>query len=140
MTGAKKFIKDMFWMEDKNLERLSLKNLKQQMKENQFDPNFIHELSAAFETRINTQGEAEFKKWLKNLHFKVPEEFEGEKEALQVYEKYQSWIDEEVTKLEDETGLPWERQTEDIQHLNHKARKAQLVIRHRLSEIVLELL
>jgi hypothetical protein len=45
-----------------------------------------------------------------------------------------------VKELEKETGLSWEIQTEDLRDVNEKARKVQLVIRDRLSNIALDLL
>ncbi|MCC2250461.1 hypothetical protein JUJ52_10860 [Virgibacillus sp. AGTR] len=63
--------------------------------------------------------------------------FDIDKEKM--YRYYRKWIEDEVVKLENETKLSWEEQTEDIEDLNIKARKTQLVLRHR-SDVVLELL
>ncbi|MFC0091669.1 hypothetical protein ACFFJI_12260 [Allobacillus sp. GCM10007491] len=126
-------------MNNKNLDNISLNNLEKKMNEKGFDDDFIKEIIQAFKQRIDKQGEKQFKNWLVNLHFNCPDEFQNEEKAVQVYDKYCSWIESEVNNLEDETKLSWERQTEDIKELDEKARKTQLVIRHRLSEIVLDL-
>ncbi|MBR7553451.1 hypothetical protein KC820_04700 [Allobacillus sp. SKP8-2] len=132
-------MRDFLWMNNKNLDNISLNNLEKKMNEKGFDDDFIKEIIQAFKQRIDKQGEKQFKNWLVNLHFNCPDEFQNEEKAVQVYDKYCSWIESEVNNLEDETKLSWERQTEDIKELDEKARKTQLVIRHRLSEIVLDL-
>jgi hypothetical protein len=132
-------IKEIFRLKQQNLDKINLYILKHKMMEAEFDQNIIQELMTVFEKRINNYGEAEFKNWIKNLHFKIPEEFQDEKEAIQLYYRNSFWLEKEVNKLENETRLSWEDQTEDIKDLDIKARKAQLVIRHRISELVLDL-
>ncbi|SHH80555.1 hypothetical protein [Virgibacillus chiguensis] len=84
-------------------------------------------------------GKSVFQTWIANLNYQVPEPFRKEEKAEQIYESFTEWMEDEVIKLENETGLPWEEQAEDLANLSIKARKAQLVLRHRISDIVLEL-
>ncbi|MFC0015253.1 MULTISPECIES: hypothetical protein [Allobacillus] len=135
-----KIVKDTLWMDNKNLNNITLNNLENKMNEVGFDDDFIKEIIQVFKQKIVEQGEREFQQELVNLHFKCPGEFQSEEKAVQTYDKYHSWLESEVKNLENETKLSWEKQTEDIEELNEKARKTQLVIRHRLSEIVLELI
>ncbi|MEB1808504.1 MAG: hypothetical protein LPK26_14635 [Bacillaceae bacterium] len=118
----------------------TLQLLQVKMMEQNFDPLLIEELIATFNKRIDTYGEKAFTKWLSKLHYSVPEEFQEEQVAITTYEKYQTWIDEEVEKLENETKLPWQTQTEDLENLDGRARKAQLVLRHRMTELAYELI
>ena len=133
----------MLWkklnLKDRKVDKITLENLQMKMNEEKFDKDFKEEIVGVLKQRIEKDGEEEFQKWLSNLHFRVPEEFQDEQTSIRIYEKHHRWLEEEVTKLENETKLSWEIQTEDSENLDDKARKAQLVIRHRLSEIVLDL-
>ncbi|VEF49153.1 Uncharacterised protein [Bacillus freudenreichii] len=100
-----------------------------------FNSGVAQEILDVFQKRIERSGEDEFQAWYSNLNYRTPEDFQNEEEAAKLYESYRSWFEQEVSKLEKETGLPWQEQTEDIATLNEKARKSQLVLRHRLSEI-----
>ncbi|WP_042222181.1 hypothetical protein [Oceanobacillus manasiensis] len=134
------FVKDFLWIKDTSFANITLDRLEQKMREATFERGLIKGLLLIFEKRIQEQGERAFQHWLVNLHFKCPDEFQNEEKAIQIYDTYYLWLENEVTKLEIETKLRWEEQTEDIKGLDEKARKTQLVIRHRLSEIVLELM
>jgi hypothetical protein len=135
-----KFFNDFLGMENENLDGITLHNLEQKMKHERFPEKLIEELLVEFNKIINKQGEKEFKKQLVNLHYQLPELFRSELKAEKVYKDYRNWIEDEMVNLENETKLSWEEQTEDIEHSNIKAKKAQLVLRHRISEVVLELL
>lgn len=140
MRIGKPFVKNFLGGKRNHLRKITLDNIEQMMIQHEFDKGFIEEILAVFEKRIAMHGEKEFQNWFHNLCFKIPEEFQNEKESVGIYRKYSSWMEREVRKLESETGLSWEEQTADIMYFNAKARKAQLVIRHRLSEIALDLL
>ncbi|MBA4536517.1 hypothetical protein H1Z61_04980 [Bacillus aquiflavi] len=141
MSGEiNRFLKDVLWVKDDNLSNYTLTNIEQMMIKDKFQHEFIKEIIALFRKRIEKYGEKEFQLWFSQLNFTVPEEFQNEKACIQIYEKYHFWFEKEVEKLEKETKLSWEKQTEDIKFLHEKARKVQLVIRHRLSEIQLALL
>lgn len=127
-------------MDSKDLSNLTLSKLEQKMKEERFDNNLIKDLIEVLKQRVIKFGENDFQKWLYHLSFKCPEEFQDESFAIEIYEKYHSWIEEAIVKLEQETKISWEVQSEDLKKFDIKARKVQLVIRHRLSEIVLELI
>ncbi|MGK7377645.1 hypothetical protein ACSFXN_07360 [Planococcus sp. 1R117A] len=127
-------------LKKRHWNEITLEQLEMKMNEENFDKEFIEEILGIFKERIEKHGKEAFGKWIYNLHFRVPEEFQNEKIAISIYEKYHKWLEEEVIKLENETKMSWELQTEDLRGLNNKARKAQLVIRHRLSETVLDLL
>lgn len=125
--------------DNSHLKILTMENLSKKMLEYDFDKDFMKELLMIFHERIKIDGEKNFQKWLYKLHFQVPEEFQDETIAIEAFNKYSEWIEREVKKLENEIKLSWEIQTEDIQHLDERARKTQLVIRDRLSTIVLDL-
>ncbi|WP_230501199.1 hypothetical protein [Sutcliffiella rhizosphaerae] len=110
------------------------------MQEEKFDPNLIELLLVMFKKRIQENGEWEFQKWLNDLNFRVPEEFQNQEACRKVYLMSQPWLKAEVLQLEKETKLPWGVQDEDLSHLDEEVRKVQLVIRHRLTEIVNDLL
>ena len=124
----------------KKEKQITIHNLALKMKAEQFDNDFIESVLAVFQVRVSKNGEREFQNWIRNLHYRLPEEFQEETTAIQLYEKCEHWIENELAKLEDETKLSWETQAADLNQVDEKARKAQLVIRHRLSEIVLELM
>jgi len=119
---------------------VSLNNLENMMVAYEFPPGLIEEILADFKKRIEKYGEQPFHIWYSNLHYSIPEEYQDANKAEHIYDTYHAWMENEVEKLESETGLPWEEQTADIQSLNEKAKKTQLVIRHRLSEIQLDLI
>lgn len=123
-----------------SLQNLTLSNLEKKMKEEHFDNNLIKDLIKILEQRIDKLGEKEFQNWLYHLDFKCPEEFQDESVTIKMYENSSSWIEEEIVKLEKEIKLSWEEQSEDLEEFHIKARKVQLVIRHRLYEVVLALL
>jgi len=139
-NSIKKIVKEILWMDTKDLNNLTLPKLEQKMKEEHFDNNLISELMTVLKQKRMETSEKEFQEWLYNLNFKCPEVFQEEGFAKKIYEKYQYWIEEEIVKLEKETKTSWEMQSEDLKEFDIKARKVQLVIRHRLTEIVLELI
>lgn len=120
--------------------KFTLENLERKMKEEGFDKGCIADLMSVFKTRISKYGREEFQKWIYYLDFSVPEEFQDEETAIRFYLKHRQWIESEVMKLEKEIKLSWEIQTEDLENLDDRARKAQLVIRDRLTGIVLDLM
>ena len=128
--------------EDKNNkanDHITLDNIQNKMSEMDFTNEFIAEIVTILEEEINTNGIKEFQKWFNELNYKLPNEFKDEALVINIYEIHPLLIEKEIKKLEKETKLSWEKQTEDLIELNDKARKAQLVIRHRLSDIALEL-
>ncbi len=123
-----------------NLDAITLENIKEKMFLIGFCQNFIDEIIRVLEIRIKRDGISEFQKWFKHLHYRLPEEFKDDLLIKRLYENYSNWIELEVEKLEKETKLSWEKQTEDLRDVNKKVRKTQLVIRHRLSDIALDLI
>ncbi|GIN23010.1 MAG TPA: hypothetical protein DEO65_14680 [Bacillus bacterium] len=119
----------------RNLSMITLGNLEKVMVQYGFDGGLIKEILEAFQKRMREEGEENFQVWYSNLDYTTPEEFQNEEKAMKMYERYSPWFDQEIFKLEKETGLSWQEQTEDIASSNKKARKSQLVLRHRLSEI-----
>lgn len=124
----------------RNVFIITLNQLESKMQESGFDDFLIKDILHLFSKRIEKHGEKEFTNWLTHLNYTIPEEYEDEEVAIQMYGKCESWIEEDVAKLEVETQLSWEEQTGDIHHLDKRARKAQLVIRHRLNDVVLDLM
>ncbi|MCM3567018.1 hypothetical protein [Neobacillus mesonae] len=122
------------------LEILTLKNIELEMNKGNFHQEFIKDITDKLNNRIKEYGEQDFQKWLSNLHYQLPEEFQNEDITLRTYTKCQHWIEKEVKRLEMETKLSWEIQSEDLIGADERVRKTQLVIRHRLSEVVLGLL
>lgn len=122
------------------LKNITLSNIEKKMREEGFDIEFINELISIFQKYKSEKNEKEFQKRIYNLHYRLPEEFREEETCIKIYQRSQWWIENETIKLEKETKLSWEVQTEDIQQLDEKIRKTQLVIRHRLSEIVYNLI
>ncbi|MBD8069439.1 hypothetical protein [Bacillus sp. PS06] len=117
-------------------KKVTLPNLQMKMQEESFDPHFIKELHTIFQK----QDPIELESRLENLHYRLPTEFEDEDTCIRIYQLSQDWIEQEVTKLEDETELSWQVQAEDLKADDERVRKTQVVIRHRLSEIVYELI
>ncbi len=124
----------------RSLSKINLINIKNKMIEDRFDPAVIGELLEIFEERINRNGESAFQKWLYELNFSVPEEYQNSEQAIHLYNKASNWLEKEVINLERETRLTWEIQGEDLQEPNEHVRKTQLVIRHRLTEVILDIL
>src|SRR5699024_3114987 len=114
--------------------------LKLGMKKEKFPEKLIEDTLDEFNKIINELGEQEFREWLVNLHFQIPEPFKNELRAEEIYNNYENWVEREIVNLESETNLSWEKQSEDIANVNIKARKTQLALRHRISEVVLDLL
>ncbi len=126
---------------DKDIaNKITINNLKRKMVENNFDSALIEALVSVFEKRINKNGEKAFQQWIYNLNFNVPEEFQNQERAIKVYQRSSVWFEEEIIKLEKETELPWEIQAEDLINPDERVRKTQLVIRHRLTELTMDLL
>jgi primase-polymerase (primpol)-like protein len=123
----------------KHLRDLTISNLEQQMKKEKFNENFTATILEVLKARLVKYGDAGFQEWLYELNFNIPEEFTDESLALNIYLMNEKWMEEELVKLEHETGLSWEVQAEDLQSTDMRVIKAQLVTRHRLSEIILEL-
>lgn len=117
---------------------ITINQLETKMKEAKLDDAFTEELLKLFNKKIGELGEQGFTSWLTNLHYSVPDEFEKEHKAIQLYEKCCSWIEAEIIKLELETMLTWEELTIDMNHMDEKARKAQLVIRQKVTNLVLD--
>ncbi|WP_249872178.1 hypothetical protein [Oceanobacillus saliphilus] len=133
-------IKKLFRYKDRSLDNFTLENIQNKMLETGWNEDFTYEIVTIFRERIRKYGEKAFQEWFKELHYQVPEEFDNELLGIEIYDNYATWIEHEVASLEKETNLSWEKQTEDIRKRNDKVRKVQLVIRHRLSEVSLELL
>lgn len=134
-------IKKIFGLKDrKSLKNITLHNIRDKLYEIGFNKELNDEIMIILEKRFNKYGEKEFQEWFGGLHYRVPEELKDELLAIKIYEKHSLLIEEQVKELEKETKLSWELQSKDLKNINEKARKVQLVIRDRLSGIVLELL
>lgn len=121
------------------LNKITLEKIEKGMEHYEFS-EFVQEvLIGMFKERIQQYGEDEFKMYMYNLHFTVPQEIADERIAIQLYDRNQYWFEKEVKKLESELNLSYEEQSEDLEHLHVKARKVQLVIRHRISGIILDI-
>ncbi|TFJ92660.1 hypothetical protein [Lentibacillus salicampi] len=140
MSKLNKFFYDYLGMENKNLDELTIYNLGLGMKKEKFPEKLIADILGEFNKIINELGEKKFQEWLFNLHFQIPDPFKNELRAEDIYNNYENWIEREIVNLENETNLSWEKQSEDIANVNMKIRKTQLVLRHRISEVVLDLL
>ncbi|WHY80587.1 hypothetical protein [Siminovitchia fortis] len=114
---------------------ITLDNIERIMVQYGFDEGLIKEIIEVFQKRMKEDGEKAFQVWFNNLNYSPPEEFQNESVASAIYERYSQWFDQEVSRLEKETGLSWQEQSEDIASLSEKARKSQLVLRHRLTDI-----
>ncbi|WP_047983355.1 hypothetical protein [Ornithinibacillus californiensis] len=134
-------LKKIAGFKDKNsLAPITLDNIQRAMYEIGFDKAFVGEIIKPLAIRVNNNSERKFQEWFYELHYRLPDEFKDDEFAIKLYENHASFIEKEVIKLEKETELPWEKQAEDLGHLDEKASKVQLVIRHRLSDIALDLL
>ncbi|GAM16675.1 hypothetical protein [Mesobacillus selenatarsenatis] len=118
---------------------ITLSTIEKKMKEEEFDSEFINVLIDVFQKHNPKINEEDFHTRMYKLHYSLPSEFHDEETCIMVYQQSQAWIENEVIKLENETRLSWDAQTEDLQGLDERVRKTQLVIRHRLSEIVYDL-
>ncbi|WP_100374815.1 hypothetical protein [Bacillus sp. FJAT-45037] len=124
----------------KQLDLLTVDNIKKQMDKEQFDILVIKEFTNIFEKRIDKYGQKHFKSWLIQLNYKIIEEFEDVEFTIEFYKKHNLWVEKEIAKLENEINLPWGVQSEDMNYLDDEIRKVHLVVRHRLTEIVQSLL
>lgn len=122
------------------LNNITLPNIEKKMREEEFDSEFIDELISIFQKHNAEENQKEFQTRMYNLHYRLPEEFQEQETCNRFYQSSARWIEDEVSKIENEIKLSWEVQTEDIQELDENIRKTQLVIRHRLSEIVYDLI
>ncbi|MGM0847019.1 MAG: hypothetical protein ACQEUT_18840 [Bacillota bacterium] len=131
--------KDLFRRNDE-LSNLTLQNIEDQMIHSEFDEDFRKEIMSLLINRHFQYGEEGFQEWLYQLHFQLPAELENEGYSLSIYQRSKNWFETEIKKLQIETGLSWEKQAEDLRTLDHRVRKVQLVTRHRLAEVVLDLM
>lgn len=136
---------DILGVENKKLTKqlvatLTLNNLEKEMNRTTFPKGLIKEMRTHFTNIIDEEGENEFSKRMYNLHFQIPEPYEAEDLAEHVYNRYGNWIEREIVNLENETALPWQEQSADLENVSTAARKVQLVLRHRISDVVLNIL
>lgn len=120
----------------KNMEKLELEAIRKQMMNDKFDHQVLEELINLLNYRIKKDGEEQFQSWFSALHYRIPEEFEDKEFTRQFYLNHKLWIEKEIINLEKELKIPWEIQAEDLNSNDEKEKKVQLVIRHRLTEIV----
>ncbi|MCD8509371.1 MAG: hypothetical protein LRY73_05465 [Bacillus sp. (in: Bacteria)] len=120
-------------------EKITLENIEKKLSEMGFDKDFVTELVSILDVRMKRDGIQEFQKWFRKLNYRLPEDFHDQALAHKIYKNHLQTIEAEVTKLEKETHLSWEEQTRDLQGFDAQTRKVQLVIRHRLSDIALDL-
>ncbi|MBM7095263.1 hypothetical protein JSY36_05795 [Bacillus sp. H-16] len=125
--------------EAKQLNRLTIKTVTGKMDEKGFDPKAARLIEGVLEEKRTVLGDKDFQAWLGELTYTVPGELADEEPALRLYHTNPDWVEREVSALERETKLSWEEQTEDLKHLDDQPRKAQLVVRTRLTEIIDEL-
>lgn len=138
-------LNDVLGMKNRNkktklLAMLNLTNLKSEMNRVKFPAGLIEEILDDFKIVKNERGESGFSEWIFNLNFQIPEPYQSEVKAKNMYTNYGDWIEREIVKLEHETELFWQEQSVDLKHVSIEARKAQLVLRHRISEAVLNIL
>ena len=117
---------------------VTINAIKYMMVNENFDPKVIEELLLMLENRLNRDGDEQFQQWFRKLNFSVPEEYQDEAVAKEFYQRHSVWVENEINMLEEEVLLSWEEQSEDLKGLTDEARKAQLVIRHRLTDIYLD--
>ncbi|MFD1020838.1 hypothetical protein [Thalassobacillus hwangdonensis] len=113
--------------------------LNEQMVKVGIDQQVIHEWLHLFRKKASEIGEDGLVDWLHKLNYGTPEPYVNEQCAIDFYHRHEQWVKQTVAKLEQEIGLPWEVQAEDLSELDIRARKAQLVIRQRVTDIVLDL-
>lgn len=138
-------ISDLLGMEDKKLKNkllamLNLENLEKKMQRSGFPEKLIEEIIDDFKVVKNERGDKKFSEWMYKLNYKIPEPYQDEVKAENIYTKHKTWIERENVKLEDETELSWQEQSADLTHVSTEARKAQLVLRQRISDLVLNIL
>lgn len=142
--GRDAIIYDLLGIENKKLKKkllatLNLDNLKKEMKRSEFPQGLVTEMLTHFNHVIDEHGENGFSEWMYNLHYQVPEPYQTISTAENVYTKYEEWVEGEIVKLESETKLSWQEQSADLTHVSIEARKAQLVLRQRISDLVLNI-
>ncbi|MEC2073759.1 hypothetical protein [Alkalihalophilus marmarensis] len=123
-----------------NLSNITINNIEKKMNEVGFNKSFIEEIKSVLDRRLSKYGEQKFQEWFGSLNYSLPEEFNDETVSIKLYEEHSSLVEEQVKKLEKESKLTWGEQTVDLIGQNEKSRKVKLVIRHRLSDIMLDLL
>ncbi|MBM7840818.1 hypothetical protein JOC54_004111 [Alkalihalobacillus xiaoxiensis] len=132
-------IKKLFYK--KSPTNLTIKAIEAKLAEYGFSNGFTQEVGSVLaERKKEFDNDTLFQKWLTRLHYRLPEGFKSEGKAAQLYDQYKIEIDHVLKQLEQETKLSWQTQTEDLNYLNESARKCQLVIRHRLTEAIDEIL
>lgn len=122
------------------LAMLNLHNVEMEMNRAKFPKELIEEIIGDFNIIKNERGESGLSEWMYNLHFQIPEPYQNEITAENVYTNYGDWIEREIMKLENETELSWQEQSADLRLVSMEVRKAQLVLRHRISDVVLNVL
>jgi hypothetical protein len=138
--GMSRLFKKIFGLKKNKLENLTVENIEKKLIELGFNKELADEITVTLNKGKNEYGEAKFKEWLNELNYRVPEDFQDERTAINIYDKYSQWVEDEISRLEDEMKLSWEKQSEDLKELDEKARKVQLILRQRLTEIVLDLM
>lgn len=128
------------WFNLTTSNKITLHNIEKTMNNRGFDVKFIDGLLYSFKKRIEVYGEDHFRRWIYNLNYTLPEEFHNKETCLSVYERTTPWIEEEISSLENETKLSWNEQAADLNAEDERVRKVQLVIRHRLTEIISDIL
>jgi hypothetical protein len=131
--------RDLF-IQNEPLENLSIHNVNEQMILEGFDDHFRKEIMEVLRNRLFKNGEKAFQEWLYQLNFQTPAELEREEFCLHLFDKSGDWIEREIKTLERETGLLWEVQGEDLQARDPRVKKVQIVTRHRLTEVVMDLM
>ncbi|WP_026691006.1 hypothetical protein [Alteribacter aurantiacus] len=119
-------------------KRLTFAKVQEKVEE-RFDPLVAKEVIAILEERRIVLEDKGFREWLRDLNFDVPGELSEKGAAITLYDKNPGWFEREVKRLEDESERSWRVQTEELEQLDERARKAQLVVRERLTEIVWEI-
>ncbi|MCA1066139.1 hypothetical protein QTG56_25370 (plasmid) [Rossellomorea sp. AcN35-11] len=128
------------WFNLTTANKITLHNIEEMMTNEGFDVKFIDGLLYSFKKRIEVHGEDQFRKWICELNYTLPEEFHNKETCLSVYERSSEWIEEEIRRLEAETRLSWTEQAADLEIEDERACKVQLVIRHRLTEVISDIL
>lgn len=134
-----RLLKKLFGQKKNKFEYLTLENIKNKLLEMNFNKELANEIMVTLNKRKNECGKVKLKEWLNELNYRVPEDFQDEMTAINIYNKYSQWVEEEISRIENEIKLSWEKQSEDLKELDEKARKVQLILRQRLTDIVLEL-
>lgn len=130
---------NMIWKAVKRKPTINLEKIKQQMLDLNMDNAFVDEVISFLRQGEERVGQERFQQWLHEADYSIPLELQRDERWIELYDRHQEQIEEEVKKLEVETKLPWQEQTEDVSELEEKARKVVLVVRHRVSGAILEL-